>query len=287
MTARRGQLQRRPRLLLARPRRRGPAARARRRAAASTPGPGRRSPERSRAARVGRDEVGEVAHGVHADARAPAAASAALATGTTTSRHPARAAASTAGSTPRTWRIEPSSPSSPRWTTSRDPVGGHQAEGGEHRDGDGQVEPAAVLGDRGRRQVDRDPVLGERPADAGRGSLDPVGRLGAGRVGQPAEHERRQPAGQVRLDLDHRARPAPPGSPSACAPKVTPPTPCEVPHHGRPSTGRRMPIDVDPDPAGVLVVGLQPGRREPPQPRGLAPVHRLDRVAEPLGRGGS
>ena len=82
-------------------------------------------------------------------------------------------------------------------------LGRHLIGGGEHRQRDRQVEPRPLLAQRRRRKVDRDAPL-RRPLELG--GRDPAAdallRLLAGAVGETDDRERRQPLLQVRLDLD-------------------------------------------------------------------------------------
>ena len=131
------------------------------------------------------------------------AASGALPVGTSTVPNPARAAASAAGRIPVTGRSRPSSPSSPRCTTSADRLRRDLAVGGVGRHRDAEVEPRAVLRQRRGREVDRQLARGQRDAGVGRRRAHPVARLAERRIRQPDQHEVRQLRRDVRLDLDH------------------------------------------------------------------------------------
>jgi len=78
----------------------------------------------------------------------------------------------------------------------------HLSRGSQNGQGDGQVEPRALLAQLRGRQVDRDPP--HRPFQLRRGdaAADPFLRLLAGAVGQPDDCERRHPELEMRLDLD-------------------------------------------------------------------------------------
>ena len=202
--------------------------------------------------------------------RGRARASAAFPSGTTTSRTPWRSAASTLGSTPRTGRTDPSRPSSPRCTTVRGRLGGQDPRRHERRDGDRQVEAVPALGiEAGERlTVMRRCGSGTPLLVAAR--LDPVGRLRAGGVGQPADGEVRQPLGDVRLDVDEGAvEPAQgdrPGAPQA----HHDPTPTRAGATAGAAVRAQDPDDVDAHrPRAPQVVLGQPGGGEPSQARGL------------------
>ncbi len=101
---------------------------------------------------------------------------------------------------------------------------------GEHGRREGQVEGAAPLGHRRRRQREGDPPLRPRLPAVDDGGAHPVSRLGERGVRQPDHRETRQPLGEVGLDLDdvplqtdqpHRVRPgqrheAPPPEQTRC-----------------------------------------------------------------------
>ena len=160
----------------------------------------------------------------------------------------------------------------------------HQAGRRQHGDGDGQVEAAAGLGHRRRRQVDRQPPVGHRHARVGRGRLDPVGRLLARRIGQAADHELRQPLHEVRLDVDQgTVEPDQGHRPGAPQLHVATATRCSTLRRAGPGPQHADHVHPHVDHVAHLsgVLG-QPARRQPPQPRRLAPGHRLDRVTEAL-----
>ena len=132
-------------------------------------------------------------------------ASRALASGTITRVIPARAAAATIGSTPRTGRTVPSRPSSPRTTTPSSGRGRQLAGAGEQRGGDGEVEAAAVFRQGGGQQVDGDPAVGPGLAGVDHRGPDPVAGLVQRGVRQAGEHHGGQAGGEVGLDLDQVA----------------------------------------------------------------------------------
>ena len=74
----------------------------------------------------------------------------------------------------------------------------------EHRERDREIEPGPLLAQRGRGEVDRDPLPPARPLQLGRD--DPAAnallRLLARTVGEPHDREARDTALEVRLDLD-------------------------------------------------------------------------------------
>ena len=197
-------------------------------------------------------------------------------------RRPARArpaaAASTAGSTPRIARTEPSRPSSPSSTSRSTAVPRNGAGGGQHRGGQREVEAAPLLRHRRRRQPDGDPPLREAgPGVRDRGA-HPVDRLAHHRVGQADEHHLRHPGGHVDLDLDHGAVHAGqahrPGAGerhgNAARRWVTSAGPRRAHEHAD---------DVEPQLRGVLVVRGQPALGQHAQPALLGRGHRLDRMA--------
>jgi hypothetical protein len=81
-------------------------------------------------------------------------------------------------------------------------IGRHLPRGRQHRQRDREVEARPFLAQLGRSEIDRDPP--QRPLELGRGdpASHPLLGLLAGTVGQPDDRERRQPALEVRLDLD-------------------------------------------------------------------------------------
>jgi hypothetical protein len=83
-------------------------------------------------------------------------------------------------------------------------LGRHQVGRRQRGDGDREVERRTLLGQRRRRQVDRELAGRERAAGVRRGRADPVAGLAERRVGQPDDHEGRQPLTHVGLDLDER-----------------------------------------------------------------------------------
>ena len=113
--------------------------------------------------------------------------------------------------------------------------------------------------------------------------LDPVGRLQAGGVGQPADGEVREPLGDVRLDL-HEGALEPGQGDRAGAAQAHPDTPRTWRSAAGPRCRAQDPDHVDAHRRRPQVVIGQPGGGEPSQPRGLAPGHGLDRLAE---RGGA
>ena len=253
---------------------------------AATTGGGR---GRQRRAVLGRgvpvDDVAQAAGAVHRRPRRRAGPRRRSRPARRRGRAPARAAASTAGSTPCTPRTRPSSASSPRWTTSRASPPRITPGRRQHGDGDGQVEARPALGDRGRRQVDGDPVRRHRHPAVRRGRPHPVGRLRARGIGHAADREVRQPLRDVRLDVDQRCRRARTGPPTGCAPAPgSRPDPHDVPHDGRPTgpaqdadhvdphlrdprTGRRARRGTPPRAAAAA----SPWRRSPPRPARRSP----------------
>ena len=93
--------------------------------------------------------------------------------------------ASTIGATPGTGRSAPSRPSSARKANRATRLERHLTVGGEHADGDGQVEPGARLAHAARREVDHDRLVGPRQLARHHRGAHPVARLAADRVGQP------------------------------------------------------------------------------------------------------
>ena len=79
----------------------------------------------------------------------------------------------------------------------------HLARRGQDPDGDGQVEPAAPLGQAGRGEPDRDLPLRPLLAAVRDRGPDPVARFPQRGVGQADHDHRGQPVGDVRFDLDH------------------------------------------------------------------------------------
>ena len=122
----------------------------------------------------------------------------------------------------------------------------HLARRGEHPDGDGQVEPAAALGQAGRGEPDRDLPLRPFLAAVDDRGPDPVPRLPQRGVGQADQDHPDQAVRDVRLDLDHVAGHAHQGhrvgagqrhgypTPRMCS-TVNPP----VPSYTRPTTSIR------------------------------------------------
>ena len=122
-------------------------------------------------------------------------ASAAAATGTTTSCPPSTA---TIGATPGTRRSVPSRPSSP--TNARSPTSGLGHLTGRHEDADGdrQVETGTDLARARRRQVDRDALVGPLEIGAHHGGADAVAGFAAG----PVRLADDAVAGQALADVD-------------------------------------------------------------------------------------
>jgi hypothetical protein len=82
---------------------------------------------------------------------------------------------------------------------------GHRAGRREHRGRQCEIEAAALLRHRRRRETDRDPPQWKaRPGVDDRGT-DPVDRLADHRVGETDEHHLRHAGGHVHLDLHHGA----------------------------------------------------------------------------------
>ena len=96
----------------------------------------------------------------------------------------------------------PVEPQLPQVDGSRGRLGGHVARGRQCGDRDREVESAALLPQRRRRQVDRELALGERTPRVDRGSADPFARLPESGIRETDEDERREPGGDVGLDLD-------------------------------------------------------------------------------------
>ena len=179
-------------------RRSGPLRRGRRVAAGRAIGSG--AARRPASARAPRRAGGRAAR---TSSPRASAASRALAAGSTSARCGACARnASASASAPRTGRSSPASDSSPAnsWRARRCsvelPVGGQDAER------DRQVEAAGLLGQVGRRQVDRDAlVVREREAAVGQRGAHTLARLLDLGVGQTDQREARQAVGQVHFDL--------------------------------------------------------------------------------------
>ena len=153
----------------------------------------------------------------------------------------------------------------------------------------GRSKPLPALGiDAGDRlTVSR--RLGTDTPEFAAAALIRSGRLLARRVGQAADHELRQPLHQVRLDVDQGTlQPGQRHRPGAPQLHVATATRCSSLRRARP--GPQHPDHVHPHVDHVAhlpgVLG-QPARRQPPQPRRLAPGHRLDRVTERRAPGGS
>ena len=84
----------------------------------------------------------------------------------------------------------------------RQALGRHLVGRGQDRKRDREVEPGALLAQRGRREVDRDAVLRPLPLGGRDPAPNTLLRLLARAVGEADDREAGQPALQVRLDLD-------------------------------------------------------------------------------------
>ena len=115
-------------------------------------------------------------------------ASRALASGTITRVRPARAAAATIGRTPRTGSDGAVESELAEHDDPVEAAGRQLAGAGEEGRGDGEVEGAAVLGQGGGQQVDRDPAVGPGQAGVDHGGADPVAGLVQRGVGQAGQH---------------------------------------------------------------------------------------------------
>src|SRR6266545_5469663 len=82
------------------------------------------------------------------------------------------------------------------------PLGRHLPRRGEDRERDRQVEAGALLPQAGGRKVDGDARPRPLPLSRGDAAADPLLRLLAGTVGEPDDREARDPALEMRLDLD-------------------------------------------------------------------------------------
>ena len=133
------------------------------------------------------------------------AASAALSVATSTVVSPASTAASTDGSTPRIGLIRPSRASSPKQHHAQQRGSWDHAVRGQHRGGDREIEPAARLGEAGRRQSHRHPPVGPTEAAVDDRGPYPVARLVQGGVGQADQLHDRDARGEICLDFHHVA----------------------------------------------------------------------------------
>ena len=208
-------------------------------------------------------------------------ASAAFSTGTTTSGTPCRAAARTAGSTPRTGRTRPSSPSSPRWTTPSAATAGRTGPAAARMaTAMARSKHRPLLGDRRRREVDRHPVRRDRHTPR-RGAAERTrsGAWAQAASGSPVTVTWGSPgamwaststiAPSIPCRATARVRPRLMTRPRRCAGRIAGPR--------RAASTPMTSIRTDPDRG---VVGVQPGGSQPAQPDELGPGHRLDRHAE-------
>jgi hypothetical protein len=103
------------------------------------------------------------------------------------------------------------------------------AHGRHHRQGDGQVVVAALLGQVGRRQIADDPATGHGQAQSGEGGPHALPALGYGLVAQSDQHEFLLAAGELHLDV-HRPRldPLERDRDDACSHASSPPDPVEL-----------------------------------------------------------
>ena len=149
----------------------------------------------------------------------------------------------------------------------------------QHRERQRHVVDRPHLGQRGRRQRQRQPR--HRPAVAAVGDRrpHPVARLLQRRVGQADEMHTGQPRGDVGLDLDdlavqpahrHRERPPQRHHPTPCRWVISGVAPATDPHADD--------VDAHLRPAAVLAGQPQPG--QPTQPAHLLRRHRLRHTAE-------
>ena len=162
------------------------------------------------AAQLG-DHLGQRPHPEHRHARAPSPPPRPAARARRPGGCRASAAAITIGSTPGTDRSRPSRVSSPMNDDPLERAARHLAGGGQHGDGDRQVEVGAALGQVGRRQQDRDPP-GGRPVEAAVDDRRPAAVAGLVERGVgPADQRRCRPC---------------PGETSACTSMRWPSAPC-------------------------------------------------------------
>jgi hypothetical protein len=84
----------------------------------------------------------------------------------------------------------------------RHPVGGHDADGGEQRQRDRQIEMGAFLGQVRGGEVDRDPFGRQRDGHRLERGADPFAGLGHGLVRQADDGEARQAGRDGALNLD-------------------------------------------------------------------------------------
>ncbi len=133
------------------------------------------------------------------------AASRASQAGTNTLFNPRRRASAVIGSTPRTWRTEPSSESSPTIKVWSNAVAGNLAGSNQQPDGDRKIVGRAFLAQIGRRQVDGNAPVRKREAGVLHRGLNAFAAFLHGGIRQADNNKRRHAVGYVHFRLDHGA----------------------------------------------------------------------------------